>query len=110
MATFAERLREALIIKDISAAELSRITGVDEGTISNYKKGKYEPKQKRTKEIANALGVSVSWLLGADDVPINQENQSIRTDKLISVIDSMSDDEIQDLIEYAEFLKSKRHN
>ena len=83
MATFAERLVEALELRRISAAELSRKINVDEGTISNYKKGNYEPKQKRTQAIANALGVSINWLLGAD-VPMDNEKQPIKSDKPIS--------------------------
>lgn len=66
MATFAERLCEALIARDMTAAELSRALGINEGTVSQYKKGLYEPKQKRTQAIAEILRVSVDWLMGAD--------------------------------------------
>lgn len=71
MASFAERLQQALQIKGMSAAQLSRKLNIDEGTISNYKKGKYEPKQRRTQAIANALNISIDWLMGAD-VPMSQ--------------------------------------
>ena len=70
MATFAERFCQALEIRHISAAELSRKTGINEGTISQYKKGLYEPKQKRTEAISKALNVSVAWLMGGD-APMN---------------------------------------
>ncbi len=83
MATFAERLVEALKVRRVSAAELSRKINVDEGTISNYKKGNYEPKQKRMQAIADVLGVSINWLLGAD-VPMDNEKQHIKSDKPIS--------------------------
>lgn len=66
MATFAERLCEALTIRNMSAADLSRALGINEGTVSQYKKGLYEPKQKRTQEIARILNVSIAWLMGAD--------------------------------------------
>ena len=72
MATFAQRLNEALRLRGMTAAELSRKLGINEGTVSQYKKGLYEPKQKRTEAIAEALGVSVRWLLGAD-VPASGE-------------------------------------
>jgi transcriptional regulator with XRE-family HTH domain len=65
MATFAERLCEALLARNMSAAELSRALGINEGTVSQYKKGLYEPKQKRTQEIARILNVSIAWLMGA---------------------------------------------
>lgn len=80
MATFAERLIEALKIRRMSPAELSRKIDVDEGTISNYKKGKYEPKQKRTQVIANVLNVSIDWLMGAD-VPMEKIDNIIPLNK-----------------------------
>ena len=40
MATFQERLIEAMALRGINAAELSRLSGVNEGAISQYKKGK----------------------------------------------------------------------
>lgn len=71
MGIFAERLIEALEARGMSAAELSRRLGVDEGTVSNYKKGRYEPKQLRLQKISDTLNVSIAWLLGAD-VPMEK--------------------------------------
>ena len=76
MDTFAQRFCKALNIRNISAAELSRKLGINEGTISNYKKGTYEPKQRRLEAIARALDVSIAWLMGAD-VPMKQSTHSI---------------------------------
>lgn len=73
MPTFAERLNEALEHKSISAAELARALNVADATISNYRKGIYAPKQRRSEKIARFLNVSVDWLLGAD-VPMNPLN------------------------------------
>ena len=69
MATFAERFRAALKAADITAAELSRKLKIPEGTISQYKAGAYEPKQRRLEVIANALNVSIPWLMGTTDDP-----------------------------------------
>lgn len=73
VSNFAERLIQALQIKKMSAAELSRKTGVAEGTISNYKKGVYEAKQDRVLEFSKALNVNPAWLMGYD-VPIQDES------------------------------------
>lgn len=73
MATFAERFCEALKMRHITAAELSRKLNINEGTLSQYKKGLYEPKQKRTEAIAKALNVSVAWLVGGD-VTVNGDS------------------------------------
>ena len=80
MATFAERLCEALSIRNMSAAELSRALDINEGTVSQYKKGLYEPKQKRTQAIAKALNVSIDWLMGAD-VPMDETISLLDTAK-----------------------------
>ncbi len=64
--TFAERFIEALKVKNITAAELSRLSGASEGLISDYKKGVYEPKQRRLDAFARILNVSIPWLMGAD--------------------------------------------
>lgn len=66
MDTFAQRFSQALLLRNITAAELSRRLGVNEGTLSNYKKGTYEPKQRRLEAIATILNVSIPWLMGAD--------------------------------------------
>lgn len=77
MPTFADRLNEALGYRKMAAAELARELNVADATISNYKKGIYAPKQRRTEEISRILNVSVDWLLGAD-VPMSR--QSVTTD------------------------------
>lgn len=76
MIKFSERLDEALKKRDISPAELARRIGVNEGTISNYRRGRYSPKQNRVEEIATALGVSIAWLMGADVPIIHKEKSS----------------------------------
>lgn len=63
-ADFAERLTQALDLRGLSAADLSRATGVSEGTISCYKSGKYQAKQNRVYSFAKALRVDPAWLMG----------------------------------------------
>lgn len=78
MKSFKERLSEALILRNMTAADLSRKTNIDEGTLSNYRKGKYEPKQRKLEAIAKALNVSIPWLMGADvQMQPNAEQKNI---------------------------------
>lgn len=72
---FAERLTQALDLRGLSAADLSRATGVSEGTISCYKKGKYQAKQNRVYDFARVLRVDPAWLMGYD-VPMEPQGQS----------------------------------
>lgn len=66
MVDIKDRLREALDMRQMTAAELSRKSGIDKGSISNYLKGKFLPKQSAISAMANALNVSPSWLMGYD--------------------------------------------
>ena len=77
-ADFAERLTLALDLRGLSAADLSRATGVSEGTISCYKKGKYQAKQNRVYDFAKALRVDPSWLMGYD-VPMEADRPTATT-------------------------------
>ena len=72
ISSFADRLTQALQIRKMSAAELSRRTNVAEGTISNYKKGVYEAKQDRVLEFSKTLNVNPAWLMGYD-VPMEDD-------------------------------------
>lgn len=72
---FSKRLTQALDLRGLSAADLSRATGVSEGTISCYKKGKYQAKQNRVYDFAKALRVDPAWLMGYD-VPMEPQGQS----------------------------------
>lgn len=67
MATFASRLREALDLNHMTAAELHRRTGITEGQISQYLKGDYLAKQDKVFAISQVLGVSPAWLMAFDE-------------------------------------------
>ena len=75
MATFQERLEEAISLRDLSPAELSRISGVNEGSISQYRSGAYKASQRSLEKLSKALNVSIPWLMGAD-VPMERSDSS----------------------------------
>lgn len=62
----SERLRTALSNKGMTQADLCRATKIPTGAMSQYCNGSLVPRQKRMKVIADALGVSVAWLMGFD--------------------------------------------
>lgn len=71
----AERMKIALKQSNMKQVELSRLTGIDKGSISNYLYGKYEPKSDAINKMATALNVSEMWLWGYD-VPMEREKTS----------------------------------
>ena len=64
MSVFAQRLEELLAQNDMTAAELSRETGIPESAISNYRAGKYEAKQRRLEQLSKALHTTPAYLMG----------------------------------------------
>lgn len=70
-ATFAERLKTLLEVKQITKAELSRMTGIGKSSLTRYAKGDWEGKQDAVYAIANATDVDEAWLMGYD-VPMER--------------------------------------
>lgn len=66
---FADKLKEMLNKNGIKAVDLARSTGLSEAAISDYLKGKKEPRGRQSIAIAKALNVSldVLWETGYDD-------------------------------------------
>lgn len=64
--TTAERLKEAMEIRNMKQSEIIEKTGISKGALSSYVSGKYIPKQTNTYKIAQALNVDAAWLMGYD--------------------------------------------
>lgn len=98
MTEFGKRLRILIETKNVSAAQLARLTAISEATISRYLSGQYEAKQGNIFKISQALSVSPDYLLGTDD-DIN--------DNATNLFNSLNEENKLKAIEYMEFLKSK---
>lgn len=59
---FINRLKAAMKNKSISQYSLSKISGINRGTISSYMSGKYLPKQDKIFILADILEVNPEWL------------------------------------------------
>lgn len=70
-ASFADRLNEAMSIRDMKAVDLVKKTGLTKQQISHYRKGMYEAKQQGIYALSKALDVSEAWLMGFD-VPMER--------------------------------------
>ena len=103
MATFASRLREALNMNHMTAAELSRRTKISEGQISQYLKGDYLAKQDKVYAISQVLGVSPNWLMAFDE-----PNPQMLAEEVRIVFNSLSSDRQDQALEYLHFLLSQQ--
>ena len=122
---FINRLKNIMSERKITQSELSKRTGIRQSSISDWLNGRYEPKQDKIYLIAQALGVSPSWLLGYDKTPSNQTDgyyvdpetaefaEYLRTRPearlLFSASRGISKEDMEKAVEYIELLKLK-HN
>jgi transcriptional regulator with XRE-family HTH domain len=120
---FIERLNSILQKRNLSQADLSKMTGIRSSSISDWLNGKYEPKQDKISIIAEALNVSPVWLIGYDDTSSNQSEgyyvdpetaeyaEMLRTRPemrmLFSASRGISKEEMQEAVNYIEFIKSR---
>lgn len=66
VATFAQRLRAGLDMRQITQSDLARLSGISKSSISRYLKGDWEGKQGAVYALAKTLGVTEAWLMGYD--------------------------------------------
>ena len=120
---FIERLNSILQKRNLSQADLSKMTGIRSSSISDWLNGKYEPKQDKISIIAEALNVSPVWLIGYDDTASNQSevyyvdpetaefSEYLRTRPearlLFSASRGISKEDMEKAVEYIELLKLK---
>ena len=122
---FINRLKSIMSERKITQSELSKRTGIRQSSISDWLNGRYEPKQDKIYLLAQALGVSPSWLLGYDETTSNQTEgyyvdpetaefaEYLRTRPearlLFSASRGISKEDMEETVKYIEYLKSK-HN
>lgn len=81
--SFAEKLKLLLTKNNMRAADLARCTQLSEAAISDYIKGKKEPRGKQSIAIAKALNVSLDELWDTDfkDSTLNNKKLSFSTEE-----------------------------
>ena len=97
---FNENLRNAREHKGISQKDMAEYIGVAKSTYSLYESGNREPNVNTIKKIADCLNVSADTLLGLND----------ELTTLAAHFDGKeyTEDELNEIRQFAEFVKSKR--
>lgn len=81
-----EYYQKLLDEKGLKNADVARATGISNMTLSDWKRGKSEPKTKNMQKIADFLGTTLSYLVtGKESNPIFEQ---ANTDYELSNIDS----------------------
>ena len=114
VATTSERLKQILSerhIRQIDIIEAAKPYSekynvkLNKNDLSQYVSGKTEPGQSKLSILGMALNVNEAWLMGLD-VPM--ERKSATTDELMILFNSLDDNQRNNVIDYIQFLKSKK--
>lgn len=108
--TPANRLQEALRMRDMKAVELSAKAGISKAQISCYLSGRYSPKAPSLYRMGVALDVSELWLSGYD-VPMERPEEQKEVDAIANLADMVAErieneKEFKELIEKVNSLNS----
>ena len=101
----SHRIKEGLEIRNMKQIDLSRLTGISRSMITEYLKGKYEPRQDNIYLIAKALDVNEAWLMGFD-VKKDRNDTSINKNIFVSNLNMMM---IIDLRAYGDYIYNDLH-
>ena len=102
---FADKLKELLNKNELKAADLARYSGLSEAAISDYLKGKKEPRGRQSIVIAKALNVSLDelWETGYNNTKSN-ENASLLDIEISTLYASLNDENKKYLYGYIQRL------
>ena len=74
---FADRMRTAMWVGNITVAQLHEATGINPNSIRDYQNGHKTPKPRNAVKIAKALKVPTSWLYGTDTATVKRKHEVI---------------------------------
>ena len=100
MNEFARRLQIAMDNAGITQAGLARVTGINQGTLNHYLRGRYLAKQDRVYALADALNVSPSWLMGLDE----SAEEPDPDDGILVIYRSLSDAKKAEALRFIKYL------
>lgn len=103
---FADRIKAARKQKKISQEKLSEMLNVSQSAISSYESGARKPDIDFLPQIAKALDVSVSYLLGRDEgqpqpspSPADRQRRDVE-----AMLRAMSEADLEKVYDYARFI------
>lgn len=119
----SHRILQIMSEQNLSYGELSKRTGIPKSALQRYATGEtVKIPLTRIQQIANATGVSAAWIMGWEETepsatqntlhPSDAQNEQPLTDKqqeIMNICSKLSNEDIDKVIEYVEFIKSKRN-
>lgn len=71
--TFGEKIREARLAMNLSQTELAQLTGISERSLYTYEQLGTLPRKNNIRKLAEALHISVSYLLDEDETDMQSQ-------------------------------------
>lgn len=113
---FASRLNAAMKRRDVSHRRLAEEAGTSKQSVTNWTQGRHEPGLPQVRRLSAALGVSVAYLVGEEDLPkaswspAEKLAERLAQLKLEDPVRSLSESgpELMDLLAEAERLTRRR--
>ena len=104
-----------------TAYAVSKATGISSGNFSDWKSGKAKPSQKAIQKIADYFNVSVDYLLGREPSSETKKDASAEAlpsadkltpsqQKLVEYASDLTNEELQETLDFIGYLKAKRSN
>lgn len=104
-----EHLKEIRRKKALTMKQLGSMIGVAESTISLYESGKRQPDNETLLKLADALNVSIDYLLGREEHSSTlDEKLSEEEFALFGEARDLTDDEKEKVLDFIKFTKSQR--
>lgn len=98
---FGVKLKQLRESKGFGVNQLAQKSGVNASQISRFENGqRKEPTLETVKKLSNALGVSVSYF--------TEEENKIPHIIAAHIDDGITDKEMEEILNYIEFIKNKR--
>jgi transcriptional regulator with XRE-family HTH domain len=105
LSNFAERMREARELKELSQADIARKTGLQPSHISHFETGKRAPSFENLKALADGLGVSTDYLLGRE---LKTGAAGPVIERVVRHAEKLNESDLETLATFAETLAGRR--
>lgn len=106
--TLSDRIQQLINENNISQSELEKKLGFGKGTISKWK-GTTAPSADKLQKIAEYFGVTLDYLMTGEVIrDYNAELSSVDTLAAHFEGEELSEEEMEEIMNYVQFVKSRR--
>ena len=106
---FSTQLKKLRKSKNLTQTELANILHLSHGAVAMWETNKRQPDNDTLSRLADYFGVSVDYLLGRETPTIPDHTPSEEERRLAEMIAGMTDEEVEELSRFVDYIISKRN-